>query len=132
METFRIKIAEHKNKSNVIAYQNKGKNYTYKLDNFKHIKTATSIEEIGAMEPSACEDLKAFERRLIEVVSSYKPSTFRWRRKYFEIAPCNVNFEHSNLLTQLLELQLFYLHYLSARQLVLGIGSEIHAQPLCH
>lgn len=34
------------------------------------------------MEPSACEDLKAFERRLIEVVSSYRPSTFRWRRKY--------------------------------------------------
>ncbi|XP_020809517.1 nuclear envelope phosphatase-regulatory subunit 1 homolog [Drosophila serrata] len=31
------------------------------------------------MEPSACEDLKAFERRLTEVVSSYRPSTFRWR-----------------------------------------------------
>ncbi|ALC43781.1 CG8009 [Drosophila busckii] len=31
------------------------------------------------MEPSACEDLKAFERRLTEVISSYRPSTFRWR-----------------------------------------------------
>ncbi|XP_030372751.1 nuclear envelope phosphatase-regulatory subunit 1 homolog isoform X4 [Scaptodrosophila lebanonensis] len=31
------------------------------------------------MEPSACEDLKAFERRLTEVVSSYRPSTIRWR-----------------------------------------------------
>ncbi|XP_017480960.1 PREDICTED: nuclear envelope phosphatase-regulatory subunit 1 homolog isoform X2 [Rhagoletis zephyria] len=31
------------------------------------------------MEPSACEDLKAFERRLTEVVSSYGPSTMRWR-----------------------------------------------------
>ncbi|XP_053955370.1 nuclear envelope phosphatase-regulatory subunit 1 homolog isoform X2 [Anastrepha ludens] len=34
------------------------------------------------MEPSACEgiyDLKAFERRLTEVVSSYGPSTIRWR-----------------------------------------------------
>ncbi|XP_068147783.1 nuclear envelope phosphatase-regulatory subunit 1 homolog [Drosophila tropicalis] len=31
------------------------------------------------MEPSACEDLKSFERRLTEVVSSYRPSTFRWR-----------------------------------------------------
>ncbi|KAH8266043.1 hypothetical protein KR038_001077, partial [Drosophila bunnanda] len=27
-------------------------------------------------------DLKAFERRLTEVVSSYRPSTFRWRSKY--------------------------------------------------
>jgi len=26
-------------------------------------------------------DLKAFERRLTEVVSSYRPSTFRWRSK---------------------------------------------------
>ncbi|XP_023294121.1 nuclear envelope phosphatase-regulatory subunit 1 homolog isoform X1 [Lucilia cuprina] len=34
------------------------------------------------MEPSACEDLKAFERRLTEVVSSYKPSTVRWRSKF--------------------------------------------------
>ncbi|TDG51179.1 hypothetical protein AWZ03_002266 [Drosophila navojoa] len=31
------------------------------------------------MEPSACEDLKAFERRLTEVVSSYRPPTNRWR-----------------------------------------------------
>ncbi|XP_011212965.1 nuclear envelope phosphatase-regulatory subunit 1 homolog isoform X2 [Bactrocera dorsalis] len=31
------------------------------------------------MEPSACEDLKAFERRLTEVVSSYGPTTLRWR-----------------------------------------------------
>ncbi|XP_055371387.1 nuclear envelope phosphatase-regulatory subunit 1 homolog [Condylostylus longicornis] len=31
------------------------------------------------MESSACEDLKAFERRLTEVVASYYPSTIRWR-----------------------------------------------------
>ncbi|XP_030372747.1 nuclear envelope phosphatase-regulatory subunit 1 homolog isoform X2 [Scaptodrosophila lebanonensis] len=36
------------------------------------------------MEPSACEDLKAFERRLTEVVSSYRPSTIRWRT-YFSV-----------------------------------------------
>ncbi|KAH8302904.1 hypothetical protein KR044_011807 [Drosophila immigrans] len=38
------------------------------------------------MEPSACEDLKAFERRLTEVVSSYRPSTLRWRRKNHKAA----------------------------------------------
>nr|ACO10865.1 Transmembrane protein 188 [Caligus rogercresseyi] len=27
----------------------------------------------------ACEDLKAFERRLIEIISSARPSTLRWR-----------------------------------------------------
>ncbi|KAH8371877.1 hypothetical protein KR093_009231 [Drosophila rubida] len=37
------------------------------------------------MEPSACEDLKAFERRLTEVVSSYRPSTLRWRRNAYLI-----------------------------------------------
>ncbi|CAD7083644.1 unnamed protein product [Hermetia illucens] len=31
------------------------------------------------MESSACEDLKAFERRLTEVVASYRPATIRWR-----------------------------------------------------
>ncbi|XP_075162331.1 CTD nuclear envelope phosphatase 1 regulatory subunit 2 isoform X1 [Haematobia irritans] len=39
------------------------------------------------MEPSACEDLKAFERRLTEVVSSYKPSTVRWRSKNYDPSP---------------------------------------------
>ncbi|XP_031629664.1 nuclear envelope phosphatase-regulatory subunit 1 homolog [Contarinia nasturtii] len=32
-----------------------------------------------SMEPSACEDLKAFERRLTEVISCVHPSTVRWR-----------------------------------------------------
>ncbi|KAM7359004.1 CTD nuclear envelope phosphatase 1 regulatory subunit 2 isoform 1-T2 [Cochliomyia hominivorax] len=40
------------------------------------------------MEPSACEDLKAFERRLTEVVSSYKPSTVRWRIVLAVISLC--------------------------------------------
>ncbi|KAH8415612.1 hypothetical protein KR222_006476 [Zaprionus bogoriensis] len=40
------------------------------------------------MEPSACEDLKAFERRLIEVVSSYRPSTFRWRLILSALSVC--------------------------------------------
>ncbi|XP_055843086.1 nuclear envelope phosphatase-regulatory subunit 1 homolog isoform X2 [Episyrphus balteatus] len=40
------------------------------------------------MEPSACEDLKAFERRLTEVVSSYRPSTLRWRIVLAVISMC--------------------------------------------
>lgn len=32
-----------------------------------------------SLEPSACEDLKAFERRLTEVISCVHPSTVRWR-----------------------------------------------------
>ncbi|XP_005184706.1 nuclear envelope phosphatase-regulatory subunit 1 homolog [Musca domestica] len=40
------------------------------------------------MEPSACEDLKAFERRLTEVVSSYRPSTVRWRIVLAVISLC--------------------------------------------
>ncbi|KAL5292595.1 CNEP1R1 family protein [Megaselia abdita] len=31
------------------------------------------------MESSACEDLKAFERRLTEVVCSYQPAARKWR-----------------------------------------------------
>ncbi|XP_030381078.1 nuclear envelope phosphatase-regulatory subunit 1 homolog [Scaptodrosophila lebanonensis] len=31
------------------------------------------------LDDSACDDLRAFERRLTEVVSSYRPSTVRWR-----------------------------------------------------
>lgn len=33
------------------------------------------------MESSACEDLKAFERRLTEVVCSYQPAAKKWRSK---------------------------------------------------
>ncbi|XP_055843085.1 nuclear envelope phosphatase-regulatory subunit 1 homolog isoform X1 [Episyrphus balteatus] len=43
------------------------------------------------MEPSACEgnqNLKAFERRLTEVVSSYRPSTLRWRIVLAVISMC--------------------------------------------
>lgn len=32
-----------------------------------------------SLEPSACEDLKAFERRLTEVIACVNPSTIRWR-----------------------------------------------------
>lgn len=32
-----------------------------------------------SLEPSACEDLKAFERRLTEVIAALQPSTLRWR-----------------------------------------------------
>ncbi|XP_055607322.1 nuclear envelope phosphatase-regulatory subunit 1 homolog isoform X2 [Uranotaenia lowii] len=32
-----------------------------------------------SLEPSACEDLKAFERRLTEVIAAIQPSTLRWR-----------------------------------------------------
>ncbi|KAJ6633751.1 Nuclear envelope phosphatase-regulatory subunit 1 like [Pseudolycoriella hygida] len=32
-----------------------------------------------SLEPSACEDLKAFERRLTEVIACLNPSTLRWR-----------------------------------------------------
>ena len=31
------------------------------------------------MEQVACEDLKAFERRLTEIISSANPSALRWR-----------------------------------------------------
>ncbi|XP_065086811.1 nuclear envelope phosphatase-regulatory subunit 1 homolog isoform X2 [Ochlerotatus camptorhynchus] len=34
-----------------------------------------------SLEPSACEDLKAFERRLTEVIAALQPSTLRWRSK---------------------------------------------------
>ncbi|XP_057372192.1 nuclear envelope phosphatase-regulatory subunit 1-like [Daphnia carinata] len=32
-----------------------------------------------SLEQTACEDLKAFERRLTEVIQSIQPSTIRWR-----------------------------------------------------
>ncbi|CAO1299599.1 unnamed protein product [Diamesa serratosioi] len=32
-----------------------------------------------SLESSACEDLKAFERRLTEVIAALQPSTLRWR-----------------------------------------------------
>ncbi|CAD7004534.1 nuclear envelope phosphatase-regulatory subunit 1 homolog isoform X2 [Ceratitis capitata] len=46
------------------------------------------MEIFDIMEPSACEDLKAFERRLTEVVSSYGPSTLRWRIVLATISIC--------------------------------------------
>ncbi|XP_020713868.1 nuclear envelope phosphatase-regulatory subunit 1 homolog isoform X1 [Ceratitis capitata] len=52
------------------------------------------MEIFDIMEPSACEDLKAFERRLTEVVSSYGPSTLRWRSKNFF---CIVNVYLTNI-----------------------------------
>ncbi|XP_063587105.1 nuclear envelope phosphatase-regulatory subunit 1 homolog isoform X2 [Penaeus indicus] len=32
-----------------------------------------------SLEQTACEDLKAFERRLTEVINRFQPSTVRWR-----------------------------------------------------
>ncbi|KAK7789012.1 hypothetical protein R5R35_012698 [Gryllus longicercus] len=35
-----------------------------------------------SLEQTACEDLKAFERRLTEVIACLQPSTTRWRRAW--------------------------------------------------
>ncbi|CAB0037266.1 unnamed protein product [Trichogramma brassicae] len=32
-----------------------------------------------SLDQTVCEDLKAFERRLTEVITGYQPSTLRWR-----------------------------------------------------
>ena len=37
------------------------------------------IHSMASLEQVACEDLKAFERRLTEVISHTKPGAFRWR-----------------------------------------------------
>jgi len=36
-------------------------------------------EDMSTMEQVACDDLKAFERRLTEIISSAQPSAMRWR-----------------------------------------------------
>lgn len=41
--------------------------------NFCYLNLKMSLEQ------TACEDLKAFERRLTEVIQSIQPSTIRWR-----------------------------------------------------
>jgi len=48
---------KHKKKERKLweSYQKLGNFATIKLDKFNRIKAATSIEEIAAMEPSACE-----------------------------------------------------------------------------
>ncbi|XP_075224660.1 CTD nuclear envelope phosphatase 1 regulatory subunit 2 isoform X2 [Lycorma delicatula] len=41
-----------------------------------------------SLEQTACEDLKAFERRLTEVIACLRPSTIRWRILLFAISIC--------------------------------------------
>ncbi|XP_059613511.1 nuclear envelope phosphatase-regulatory subunit 1 homolog isoform X2 [Phlebotomus argentipes] len=41
---------------------------------------------MSQMEQSACEDLKAFERRLTEVIAALHPPTLRWRIILFVIS----------------------------------------------
>lgn len=40
------------------------------------------------MEQTACEDLKAFERRLTEVIACLEPSTLRWRIVLVVVSVC--------------------------------------------
>lgn len=41
-----------------------------------------------SLEQTACEDLKAFERRLTEVIACLQPATFRWRILLAIISTC--------------------------------------------
>ncbi|KAJ1529941.1 hypothetical protein ONE63_006669 [Megalurothrips usitatus] len=41
-----------------------------------------------SLEQTACEDLKAFERRLTEVISCLQPSTTRWRSFLAVVSIC--------------------------------------------
>ncbi|XP_046994032.1 nuclear envelope phosphatase-regulatory subunit 1 [Schistocerca americana] len=41
-----------------------------------------------SLEQTACEDLKAFERRLTEVIACLQPSTIRWRILLAVISVC--------------------------------------------
>ncbi|XP_012263277.1 nuclear envelope phosphatase-regulatory subunit 1 isoform X2 [Athalia rosae] len=41
-----------------------------------------------SLDQTVCEDLKAFERRLTEVISSLQPSTLRWRMLLGIISIC--------------------------------------------
>ncbi|GAB6026908.1 Nuclear envelope phosphatase-regulatory subunit 1 [Chamberlinius hualienensis] len=43
-----------------------------------------------SLEQTACEDLKAFERRLTEIVASIQPSTYRWRIILMTVAACTI------------------------------------------
>ncbi|GFV05955.1 nuclear envelope phosphatase-regulatory subunit 1 [Trichonephila clavipes] len=40
------------------------------------------------LEQTTCEDLKAFERRLVEVIAYYQPQTKRWRVMFVVVALC--------------------------------------------
>ncbi|XP_018336793.1 nuclear envelope phosphatase-regulatory subunit 1 isoform X2 [Agrilus planipennis] len=41
-----------------------------------------------SLEQTACEDLKAFERRLTEVIACLQPSTIRWRIVLLVVSLC--------------------------------------------
>lgn len=41
-----------------------------------------------SLEQVACEDLKAFERRLTEIINSAQPSAFRWRIILLMVSLC--------------------------------------------
>merc|ERR1711936_1442603 len=58
----------HLQTSNSLSLQTK--NYFIQFNYFTYIM---SLEQV------ACEDLKAFERRLTEIISSAHPSAIRWR-----------------------------------------------------
>ncbi|KAF8788143.1 nuclear envelope phosphatase-regulatory subunit 1-like [Argiope bruennichi] len=40
------------------------------------------------LEQTTCEDLKAFERRLVEVIAYYQPQTKRWRVMFAVVSLC--------------------------------------------
>ncbi|XP_015907251.1 nuclear envelope phosphatase-regulatory subunit 1 [Parasteatoda tepidariorum] len=40
------------------------------------------------LEQTTCEDLKAFERRLVEVIAYYQPQTKRWRVMFIVVSLC--------------------------------------------
>ncbi|GFT33463.1 nuclear envelope phosphatase-regulatory subunit 1 [Nephila pilipes] len=40
------------------------------------------------LEQTTCEDLKAFERRLVEVIAYYQPQTKRWRVMFGVVSLC--------------------------------------------
>ncbi|GIX85127.1 nuclear envelope phosphatase-regulatory subunit 1 [Caerostris darwini] len=40
------------------------------------------------LEQTTCEDLKAFERRLVEVIGYYQPQTKRWRVMFAVVSLC--------------------------------------------
>ena len=48
-------------------------------ENQENVDPAAAMSASNSVEQVACEDLKAFERRLTEIISSAQPSAIRWR-----------------------------------------------------
>jgi len=61
----RVKIAPHGSRLGGIGGQ-------------PHSATTSALDDMS-LEQVACEDLKAFERRLTEIISSSQPAATRWR-----------------------------------------------------